>query len=1009
MTVSSTTNRVSSVGNGVTTAFSFPYPYRASTDLTVIVRTIATGAESVKSTPTDYTWSGVADSGTGGYSSATITFVTAPTSAQEVHIIRNVPAVQTVDLTSGGTIVPATLEGGLDKIYQAQQYAADALDRVMRAKRTDPALSELPSAISRANKVLGFDSNGQPTVSTNTLSQIESASLSANSVTNTLLADMAQATVKGRASGAGTGDPTDLTGTQVVAILPNFTGATPSVAGAAGIVPQPAAGDDGKYLRGDGVWAVVAGGSGGGAPSDADYLVRTANGSLSAERVVTDTARVSWDWGTAGQAKADIVANSIGNTYFRQSAALSLVGRSANSTGNVADISATAGTGYPLVESGSTLAFGQLQTAGIADDAVTYAKLQNVSAQYRILGRTTAGAGNAEEITTSANMVSLLGSADYSAARTNLSLVVGTNVQAWDANLDQIAALTPTKGNIIVGDGSSWTSLTVGTDGWLLTADSTQTAGMKWAAGSGGSGAPTTVDYLVRTADAGLSAERVVTDTSTISWDWATGGQAKANIVANSVGNTSLRTGGALSVIGRSANSTGNVADISATAASGAVLRESGSTIGFGTIATAGIADDAVTYAKIQNVSAQYRLLGRQTALAGDVEEITSSADIFSFLGSSTYANARTNLGVKIGQDVQAWDTNLDQLAALATTKGNIIVSTGATWDVLAVGTDGQALLADSTQATGLRWGSGGGGGGGAPTTSRYVLVAGAADTDLSNERYLTSGNGIAFTDAGAGLNVTANLSMSGLTGLTVHTGSLELFASNSGAIAKITTENLIGGGVTLGNAPANNDLLPLFDVSAATGSKAGTVTLEQLLRGVKNLTTDSIPDPSVDYVLSYDASADAAKAVPMQNVRALETYVFQIQGETVQSGIAIATTAQCKASLYFPSGFRITDVRAACSLNSSSSTLTTDVRIGVSEASSASVGMTGGTSCLSTSCTMSGGAIISTAPTINTGANTVTGGQIVGIFCSASTAITTTTTNVLGWKVYVTGYRYGS
>jgi hypothetical protein len=546
--------------------------------------------------------------------------VTAPTSAQEVHIIRNVPAVQTVDLTSGGTIVPATLEGGLDKIYEAQQYAADALDRVMRAKRTDAALSELPSSITRANKVLAFDSSGQPTVSTNTLSQIESASLSANSVTNTLLADMAQATVKGRASGAGTGDPTDLTGTQVVAILPSFTGATPSVAGAAGIVPQPAAGDDGKYLRGDGVWAVVAGGSGGGAPSDADYLVRTANGSLSAERVVTDTARVSWDWGTAGQAKADIVANSIGNTYLRQSAALSLVGRSANSTGNVADISATAGTGYPLVESGSTLAFGQLQTAGIADDAVTYAKLQNVSAQYRILGRTTAGAGNAEEITTSANMVSLLGSADYAAARTNLSLTVGTNVQAWDTNLDQIAALTPTKGNIIVGDGSSWTSLTVGTDGWLLTADSTQTAGMKWAAGSGGGGAPTTVDYLVRTADAGLSAERVVTDTSTISWDWATGGQAKANIVANSVGNTSLRQGTALTVIGRSANSTGNVADISATAASGAVLRESGSTIGFGTIATAGIADDAVTYAKIQNVSAQYRLLGRQTALAGDVE-----------------------------------------------------------------------------------------------------------------------------------------------------------------------------------------------------------------------------------------------------------------------------------------------------------------------------------------------------------------------------------------------------
>lgn len=49
--------------------------------------------------------------------------------------------------------------------------------------------------------------------------------------------------------------------------------------------------------------------------------------------------------------------------------------------------------------------------------------------------------------------------------------------------------------------------------------------------GGGGGGAPTTADYLVKTADAGLSAERVVTDTTTITWDWATGGQAKANAV----------------------------------------------------------------------------------------------------------------------------------------------------------------------------------------------------------------------------------------------------------------------------------------------------------------------------------------------------------------------------------------------------------------------------------------------------------------------------------------------
>ena len=45
----------------------------------------------------------------------------------------------------------------------------------------------------------------------------------------------------------------------------------------------------------------------GGAPADAEYLVGAADGTLSAERVVTDTATITWDLATAGQAKANVV------------------------------------------------------------------------------------------------------------------------------------------------------------------------------------------------------------------------------------------------------------------------------------------------------------------------------------------------------------------------------------------------------------------------------------------------------------------------------------------------------------------------------------------------------------------------------------------------------------------------------------------------------------------------------------------------------------------------------
>lgn len=48
--------------------------------------------------------------------------------------------------------------------------------------------------------------------------------------------------------------------------------------------------------------------------------------------------------------------------------------------------------------------------------------------------------------------------------------------------------------------------------------------------GGGGGGAPTTAQYIVGALHAGLSAERLVTDTATISWDLGTAAQAKANI-----------------------------------------------------------------------------------------------------------------------------------------------------------------------------------------------------------------------------------------------------------------------------------------------------------------------------------------------------------------------------------------------------------------------------------------------------------------------------------------------
>lgn len=63
-----------------------------------------------------------------------------------------------------------------------------------------------------------------------------------------------------------------------------------------------------------------------------------------------------------------------------------------------------------LVGSGDT---GTVSTTMLANDSVTYDKLQNISAQYRVLGRVSASAGNAEELT-SDNLITLLNQATTS-------------------------------------------------------------------------------------------------------------------------------------------------------------------------------------------------------------------------------------------------------------------------------------------------------------------------------------------------------------------------------------------------------------------------------------------------------------------------------------------------------------------------------------------------------------------------------------------------------------------
>jgi hypothetical protein len=90
----------------------------------------------------------------------------------------------------------------------------------------------------------------------------------------------------------------------------------------------------------------------------------------------------------------------------------------------------------------ATIAFDwdtpEVVAANVPDGAITYAKIQNVGAN-KLLGSIAGGA--AAEITLSAAGRALIDDADAAAQRTTLGLVIGANVQAQDAELQAIAGL----------------------------------------------------------------------------------------------------------------------------------------------------------------------------------------------------------------------------------------------------------------------------------------------------------------------------------------------------------------------------------------------------------------------------------------------------------------------------------------------------------------------------------------------------------------------------------------
>ena len=113
------------------------------------------------------------------------------------------------------------------------------------------------------------------------------------------------------------------------------------------------------------------------------------------------------------------------------------------------------------------------------------------------------------------------GATSASAARTALGLAIGTNVQAFDAQLSDIAGLTPSDGNFIVGDGSNF----------VLESGSTARASLGLAIGSNVQAYDADLDNLSGMQSGASSALAAITSTEIQILDGATVSTAELNIL----------------------------------------------------------------------------------------------------------------------------------------------------------------------------------------------------------------------------------------------------------------------------------------------------------------------------------------------------------------------------------------------------------------------------------------------------------------------------------------------